>query len=125
MVAYAQTGFCRWKVLLECFDEPLPFVDRCGRCDNCLRRAAEPIEGLLEAAPQPVASAPLRAPFNVGDAVKVARYGPGVVASVQGDEVSVTFPDRSQRSFLSSFLKRARVGARPRRKAPVPAIALA
>jgi ATP-dependent DNA helicase RecQ len=42
MVFYAQTGFCRWRVLLEYFDEPLPFEDdRCGACDNCLRMNAE------------------------------------------------------------------------------------
>ena len=40
MVFYAQTGFCRWRVLLEYFDEPLPDGERCGQCDNCLRMQA-------------------------------------------------------------------------------------
>ena len=47
MVFYAQTGFCRWRVLLDAFGEPLPFAERCGHCDNCLKAASEPIE-LLE-----------------------------------------------------------------------------
>jgi ATP-dependent DNA helicase RecQ len=121
MVAYAQTGFCRWKVLLESFDEPLPFVDRCGQCDNCLRCAAEPIEGLLETPPQPVAAAAAVAPLCVGDVVKVAKYGEGVVDGVTGDEVVVAFPDHSKRTFLCSFLKKPRASARPRRKAPAVA----
>ncbi len=34
MIFYAQTLFCRWKVLLEYFEEAEDF-DRCGACDNC------------------------------------------------------------------------------------------
>jgi ATP-dependent DNA helicase RecQ len=35
MVHYAQSGACRWKLLLEYFDEGAAF-DRCGACDNCV-----------------------------------------------------------------------------------------
>src|SRR5207245_633244 len=60
MVFYAQTGFCRWRVLLEYFDEPLMEGERCGNCDNCLRPVpvaeAESVE-----MPTPVA------PFKSGD----------------------------------------------------------
>ena len=34
MAAYAQSAMCRWKLLLEYFDEAEGF-DRCGDCDNC------------------------------------------------------------------------------------------
>ena len=34
MAAYAQSGSCRWKLLLEYFDEP-DGLARCGECDNC------------------------------------------------------------------------------------------
>ncbi|WP_373986762.1 ATP-dependent DNA helicase RecQ [Duganella sp. BuS-21] len=36
MIGYAQSGFCRWKLLLDYFDNPLPGFERCCRCDNCL-----------------------------------------------------------------------------------------
>jgi len=32
---FAQTGACRWKMLLDYFGESEEF-DRCGHCDNCL-----------------------------------------------------------------------------------------
>jgi ATP-dependent DNA helicase RecQ len=34
MVMFAQTALCRWKLLLECLDEP-PSWPGCGVCDNC------------------------------------------------------------------------------------------
>ncbi|MBV7534538.1 ATP-dependent DNA helicase [Duganella sp. sic0402] len=36
MIGYAQSGFCRWKLLLDYFGDPLPDFERCCRCDNCL-----------------------------------------------------------------------------------------
>jgi ATP-dependent DNA helicase RecQ len=35
MALYAQTGQCRWKLLLEYFGEAEE-LDRCGTCDNCV-----------------------------------------------------------------------------------------
>ncbi|HVG03755.1 MAG TPA: RecQ family zinc-binding domain-containing protein, partial [Burkholderiaceae bacterium] len=35
MEFYARTGYCRWKVLLEHFNESDSF-ERCGGCDNCV-----------------------------------------------------------------------------------------
>lgn len=36
MISYAQSGFCRWKLLLDYFGDPVPGFERCCRCDNCL-----------------------------------------------------------------------------------------
>ena len=115
MVAYAQTGFCRWRVLLDGFGEALPASERCGHCDNCVRLASQPIELLAAPAtlrrlidvPEVVAA------FEIGDAVKAARHGQGVVFGIRGDEIAVRFPDKSERTFLSRFLKKPR----PRRTA--------
>ena len=41
MAAYAESGQCRWKVLLDYFNEGDGF-ERCETCDNC-RRTIEPI----------------------------------------------------------------------------------
>ena len=129
MVFFAQTGFCRWKVLLEGFDEALPGgAERCGCCDNCVRLASEAVEQLDEPAPVPrlieIKAAP--SPFEVGDAVKAPRYGEGVVAHIKGEEIGVRFPDKSLRTFLATFLKKPRArkaAARPREPGGVAAMA--
>ena len=127
MVFFAQTGFCRWRVLLEDFGEQLPdAVERCGHCDNCLRLAAEPIELLAEPATvsRPIEVQPTVSPFAVGDAVKAPRYGEGVVAAVRGDQVAVRFPDKSTRTFVATFLTKPR-GRRPAAPLREPVAALA
>jgi len=117
MVFFAQTGFCRWKTLLEGFGETLPDgAVRCGHCDNCLRFASSAIELLAEPVPLPrVLEDPVRpnARFEVGDAVEAPRYGQGVVARVKGDQISVRFPDRSLRIFLADFLHTDRARRTP------------
>ncbi|HEX6362733.1 MAG TPA: ATP-dependent DNA helicase RecQ [Albitalea sp.] len=104
MVFYAQTGFCRWRVLLEYFDEPMD-GDRCGHCDNCLR---PPVAD--EPAPEDAITVPATlhvAPFKAGDEVRVPRYGGGRVEQVAGDEVKVVFPDGAKRSFVSQYVRAA------------------
>jgi hypothetical protein len=54
-------------------------------------------------------------PFEVGDAVKAPRYGEGVVSGIKGDEIAVRFPDKSQRTFLATFLKKPRARRVPPR----------
>lgn len=54
MVFYAQTGQCRWQVLLDHF-EPKSAAPRCGHCDNCARLQAAEKEALRSAAASAVA----------------------------------------------------------------------
>jgi len=124
MVFFAQTGFCRWRVLLEGFGETLPAGDRCGHCDNCVRLASQAIELLPAAASPQVERRTARPCLAVGDAVKVARHGEGVVASIKGEEIAVRFPDKSTRTFLSSFLKKPRARRTATRRSE-PAVAMA
>jgi ATP-dependent DNA helicase RecQ len=106
MIFYAQTAFCRWKVLLEYFEEAEDF-DRCGTCDNCLdppelrlaRKTTRP-----RWARRMVAAAPL---FRTGERVRVPRYGEGRVASEAGEQVEIVFPDGRKRQFLSAYVERA------------------
>ena len=35
MVGYAQSGFCRWKLLLDYFGDESTGIEHCGTCDNC------------------------------------------------------------------------------------------
>jgi len=108
MVFYGQTGYCRWKVLLAHFDEEDGF-ERCKSCDNCERMAAAEAERPAQPDPAPD---PLHKPlpsmpgpsFEQGSAVKVPRYGAGVVSAADAQTVTVTFPNGSTRCFLASFV---------------------
>jgi ATP-dependent DNA helicase RecQ len=117
MVFYAQTGQCRWRVLLEHLEGGAPF-ERCEHCDNCRRIAAhEAVVGeLLRQAPQEEEAAepePSGPPlFARGDLVEVRRYGRGVVEEASGTQVTVVFADRSKRSFLPEYVRKARKGAK-------------
>jgi len=45
MIQYAQSAACRWKILLDYFDEGAGF-EQCGTCDNCVT----PMEARIAAA---------------------------------------------------------------------------
>jgi len=106
MIFYAQTAFCRWKVLLEYFEEAEDF-DRCGTCDNCL----DPPEKRVapkSTRPRWARRLAARAPsFTPGEAVRVPRYGKGRVASATSEQVEIVFPDGRKRQFLSAYVERA------------------
>ncbi|WP_431103776.1 RecQ family ATP-dependent DNA helicase [Roseateles noduli] len=115
MVFYAQSGLCRWRVMLEAFDEAAGF-DRCHGCDNCERiDAHERASSTHGAASTPDAQpdAPRNGPpviaavFQPGDAVRVKRYGGGVVVEASTDSVTVAF-GQEKRSFLPQYVKRAK-----------------
>ncbi|GKT26399.1 ATP-dependent DNA helicase RecQ [Acidovorax sp. SUPP3334] len=129
MVFYAQTGRCRWQVLLEYF-EPSDSPQRCSTCDNCVRmaklaelalteRAAEtvralgsgdgdrfskysPLQEVLPVQPTPRKNNAL----ELGVSVRVKRYGQGTVAAVDAISVTVDFADGSQRCFQPEFVQR-------------------
>ncbi len=109
MVFYAQTGFCRWKVLLEYFDEHVDW-EHCGNCDNCLsppEQALAPLSSRQKAQLNTPAtsSAPMSAP-EIGSAVRVTKFGEGRVVSVAGDKVTIIFPGRQTRTFLLEYVER-------------------
>ena len=105
MVSYAQTGQCRWHVLLEHLEGEAPF-QRCGACDNCRRIAAHE-KVLDELASRPADNdddAQERARFARGDIVKVKRYGRGVVEQADALQVIVAFADGARRCFQPEFV---------------------
>ncbi|WP_255440578.1 RecQ family ATP-dependent DNA helicase [Caenimonas sedimenti] len=127
MVFYAQTGQCRWRVLLDHLEGEAPF-ERCSHCDNCRRIAAHEavVEELLRNAPaaeeeqQEAGEAPALAR---GDLVEVRRYGRGVVEEATALQVTVVFSDRARRSFLPEYVRKANAGPRSSasRKGPASA----
>ncbi len=102
MVFYAQTGFCRWRVLLESFNEPRLFdAERCGHCDNCLQPT---VVAAAEPATPTQRPPPAQPAFAHGQPVHVPRYGEGCVDSVAGDEVGIVFADGQRRRFMAHYV---------------------
>jgi ATP-dependent DNA helicase RecQ len=105
MVFYGQTGFCRWKVLLEHFGEEVDWT-HCGVCDNCLRppeEALSPLSGRqLRQTAVPKKDEPS---MKAGTSVKVPKYGEGRVVSVAGEKITIVFPDSQTRTFLRTYVE--------------------
>lgn len=108
MVAYAQSGLCRWKLLLDYFGDAGDF-ERCCTCDNCLSPPALAMPmaigelGVPEA-PAAAPAAPPAAQIAVGSRVCVPRYQIGTVLSVAGDQVTIAFPENTTRTFMAEFV---------------------
>jgi ATP-dependent DNA helicase RecQ len=108
MVAYAQSGFCRWKLLLEYFGDAGDF-ERCCICDNCQSPPALAAPITLDELPQattaPPAPAEPPAPvITVGSRVRVPRFEIGTVLSVAGDQVTIAFSENTTRTFMAEFV---------------------
>lgn len=119
MVAYAQSGSCRWKMLLDHFGET-PGWDfgatpgwhfgaipepgwRCTACDNC----SFPPPAVASRLPQRQ-SPPARQEepvFKQGDSVSVPKYGEGRVVSAAADRVMVAFPGGKIKAFMRSYVQ--------------------
>jgi ATP-dependent DNA helicase RecQ len=105
MVFYAQTGFCRWKVLLEHFGEQVEW-SHCGICDNCVRPPEQALSPLSARQLRQAATPKKEEPsLKVGNPVKVPKYGEGRVVSVAGEKITIIFPDSQTRTFLRNYVE--------------------
>jgi ATP-dependent DNA helicase RecQ len=106
MVFYAQSGFCRWKVLLKYFNEEVDW-DRCGHCDNCVNPPEKALLPLPTSSHEASAEAkPASAPsFPAGAAVKVPKVGKGQILSSTDEMVTIIFPDSQKRTFLKNHVE--------------------
>jgi ATP-dependent DNA helicase RecQ len=111
MVGYAQSGFCRWKILMNYFGEE--DFEQCGMCDNCkqppIAEWEEPSFSNPATTTSPIASGentgqPATEQLAVGDRVSVPKYDTGEVVAIAGDQVTVMFQDKETRTFLKSYL---------------------
>jgi ATP-dependent DNA helicase RecQ len=106
MVSYAQSGQCRWQLLLSDLDRAAE-TKRCGTCDNCRRIAAHEKEMA-----QPIvvngndAGPAARTPpaFAADDRVRVRRFGPGVVIASDATSITVGFEDGTRRCFHPDYV---------------------
>ncbi len=118
MVSYAQSGYCRWKVLLEYFSEETEW-EHCDHCDNCLEPPAgalAPTHVALEQGSKgqknsisgknlPEGTVTQSPDFAVGMAVQVPQLGKGQVVSSTEEMITILFPDSQKRNFLKSYVK--------------------
>lgn len=108
MIAYAQSGFCRWKVLMDYFGEK--DCNDCGFCDNCINPPANSLAPIQDE-PEQESTVNLANPntqrfnFEVGAKVNVPKYKKGKVLAIAGDQVTVIFRNKEIRTFLSSYLE--------------------
>jgi ATP-dependent DNA helicase RecQ len=113
MVAYARSGRCRWRMLLDHFGETPPW-ERCDTCDSC--KLVQAAESAVQAGDLPENEQPQRsqALLHVGDGVRVRRYGAGVVEAVTRERVDIRFPNGDLRRFLPGYVRRLK------QKPPLP-----
>ncbi|MDM0005259.1 RecQ family ATP-dependent DNA helicase [Variovorax sp. J22G73] len=127
MLSYAQSGQCRWHLLLDDLD-PAAAMKRCGVCDNCQRIAAHEVAMAqpIVVGPETVSAAAGGAPnstttttttppqekatpaFAASDPVRVKRFGEGVVVAADAGAVTVEFADGSRRCFHPDYVSRRR-----------------
>lgn len=111
MVFYAQTGWCRWRVLLEHFGAMPAGFDRCGHCDNCIRLArhlhATADSPASDTGDEPASAATKERPpaFAVNDEVRVRRYGRGRVVAAHAESVDVEFANGQTRCFVAAWVE--------------------
>ncbi len=92
MVFYAQTGLCRWQVLLEAFGEGQDF-QRCHGCDNCRRMDSHQQELRLREAVAEAAE-------EVDQ--EAAAAGRAAVVSGSGSNVTPIHPNQTNQSHPPS-----------------------
>jgi ATP-dependent DNA helicase RecQ len=96
LAAYARGTQCRWKMVLEYFDEAVETDDECGHCDNCVQRRADVDASTLKMKATPR--------LKKGDAVRVPKYGRGTVAETYSDRITVCFASGETREFEPRFV---------------------
>lgn len=110
MIGYAQSGACRWQVLMQYFGEP--DFERCGICDNCTHA---PLQALADvqtphsragsvAEQGQLLSAREVDLVQVGVNVSGPKFDAGRVVAIAGDKVTVALPNEDTKTFLRSFL---------------------
>jgi ATP-dependent DNA helicase RecQ len=103
LVDYAQTGHCRWRLLLDYFDDEASW-QQCGHCDNC-RQPPEP--WLMEAEEGALPEIEVHKPIEIapGTAAEVARFGRGRVVDANGEQVTVAFGRLGEKTFLRRYVR--------------------
>jgi ATP-dependent DNA helicase RecQ len=109
MESYARSALCRWRVLRDYFGDDST-DERCGVCDNCRRGLAQQAEVLSPGIAEPAengsaesAGGEAARSFQVGDRVRLPRFGDGTVEELDGDALVVRFSGGRSRKFKREF----------------------
>lgn len=112
MMLYAQSAFCRWRVLSEYFQIEAGEVENCGTCDNCAKPAAERLEIEPPKATAKTAEAEIlrglqetSAPeISVGEIVRLPQDLEGEVKSIDDDKITIALPGGEIKVFKREFV---------------------
>jgi ATP-dependent DNA helicase RecQ len=105
MVFYAQTGFCRWKVLSEYFGEKTEW-EHCGSCDNCLSSPASRLTPEHTIQHTPIAPQKKEESWlKIGTPVTVAKFGEGKIISIASDKITIVFPNSETKTFMRAYVE--------------------
>jgi ATP-dependent DNA helicase RecQ len=119
MMRYAETTFCRTRVLREYFGEPSG--EDCEHCDNCRakseREAQSPPAEVMTGAKDGVVAAKLmpqavRMPrgarlFHIGDRVRHRRFGTGQIIEITGQNLTVDFGHAGCKQIRHNYVQKA------------------
>ena len=116
MMRYAETTFCRTRILREYFGEESG--KDCGHCDNCRSKAegksnppASPVHSgagesiPLQVPPQPALSQIRQ--FHLGDRVQHRRFGTGQIVEISGRNLTVDFGGTGSKRIRGEYLQKA------------------
>ena len=116
MMLYAQSAFCRWKILSKYFDAEGKEIEKCETCDNCVKPIAERLDvklptGKPSKAEQDKLLEKLRREngeqkIEVGDLVELPKIGEAQVEAVTGDKIEVILPDGERKTFKREFAQK-------------------
>jgi ATP-dependent DNA helicase RecQ len=119
MVFYAQTGLCRWRVLLTHLEGDEPQAP-CATCDNCRRIAIHTAEAReVTDSEAPAESIDVKREFLPEAKVHVKRYGVGHVVSADALAIDIEFADGTTRSFHPDFVRPIRSAGVSRKPQPI------
>jgi len=118
MMRYAESTFCRTRVLREYFGEESG--QDCSHCDNCRAKAerqriaeAEPMPAAQDGAvaarlmPEVVREARRTRVFHIGDRVQHRRFGTGQILEMSGQNLTVDFGRAGAKRIRSGCLQKA------------------
>lgn len=106
LVDYAQSGSCRWKLLLEYFDDEEKALEKCGQCDNCLQPPELQLDDADAERPDYAGIEVRKLPdIAIGTKARVAKFGKGEVVEVAGDQLTIAFAGRESKTFLRRYVK--------------------
>jgi ATP-dependent DNA helicase RecQ len=112
MMLYAQSAFCRWRILSEYFEAESEEAAKCGTCDNCM----QPIEKRLEIRTSEIELKPQEEEIlrelrqnalpkiAVGEIVSLPQNLEGEVKSIEDDKVTVVLLSGETKIFKMEFV---------------------